>query len=161
MSGKTTSGTLHRLRELLEPSVDALGYELVQLDFISAPSSVLRVYIDAPGGIRVDDCAKVSRRLSAVLDADDAVDAEYSLEVSSPGLDRPLVLPAHFQRFCGHLARIVMKRNAPDFPGLAQRRKFCGRLVEASEHCVVLEVDGESVELAYADIDSARLEPTF
>ena len=158
MSGKTTSGTLHRLRELLEPSVDALGYELVQLEF---SSGVLRVYIDAPGGIRVDDCAKVSRRLSAVLDADDAVDAEYSLEVSSPGLDRPLVRPAHFQRFCGHLARIVMKRNAPDFPGLAQRRKFCGRLVEASEHCVVLEVDGESVELAYADIDSARLEPTF
>ncbi len=158
MSGKTTSGTLHRLRELLEPSVDALGYELVQLEF---SSGVLRVYIDAPGGIRVDDCAKVSRRLSAVLDADDAVEAEYSLEVSSPGLDRPLVRPAHFQRFCGHLARIVMKRNAPDFPGLAQRRKFCGRLVEASEHCVVLEVDGESVELAYADIDSARLEPTF
>ena len=158
MSGKTTSNTLHRLRELLEPSVDALGYELVQLEF---SSGVLRVYIDAPGGIRVDDCAKVSRRLSAVLDADDAVDAEYSLEVSSPGLDRPLVRPAHFQRFCGHLARIVMKRNAPDFPGLAQRRKFCGRLVEASEHCVVLEVDGESVELAYADIDSARLEPTF
>ena len=158
MSGKTTSSTLNRLRELLEPSVDALGYELVQLEF---SSGVLRVYIDAPGGIRVDDCAKVSRRLSAVLDADDAVDAEYSLEVSSPGLDRPLVLPAHFQRFCGHLARIVMKRNAPDFPGLAQRRKFCGRLVEASEHCVVLEIDGESVELAYADIDSARLEPTF
>ena len=158
MSGKTTSGTLNRLRELLEPSVDALGYELVQLEFAS---NVLRVYIDAPGGIRVDDCAKVSRRLSAVLDADDAVEAEYSLEVSSPGLDRPLVLPAHFQRFCGHLARIVMKRNAPDFPGLAQRRKFCGRLVEASEHCVVLEIDGESVELAYADIDSARLEPTF
>ena len=158
MSGKTTSGTLHRLRELLEPSVDALGYELVQLEF---SSGVLRVYIDAPGGIRVDDCAKVSRRLSAVLDADDAVDAEYSLEVSSPGLDRPLVRPAHFQRFCGHLARIVMKHSAPDFPGLAQRRKFCGRLVEAREHCVVLEVDGESVELAYADIDSARLEPTF
>ena len=158
MSGKTTSSTSNRLRELLEPSVDALGYELVQLEF---SSGVLRVYIDAPGGIRVDDCAKVSRRLSAVLDADDAVDAEYSLEVSSPGLDRPLVRPAHFQRFCGHLARIVMKRNAPDFPGLAQRRKFCGRLVEASEHCVVLEVDGESVELAYADIDSARLEPTF
>ena len=148
--------TLRPLRKLLDPTVDALGYELVHLEFSTAGGdSILRVYIDAPGGIRVDDCEAVSRHLSAVLDAEDALHSAYLLEVSSPGLDRPLVKPEHFRRFAGSRAKIVL--NA----GVRGRRRFTGELREAGERGVVIEVDGERYELAYDDIDTARLAPVF
>ncbi len=144
------------LRDLLEPAVDALGYELVHLEFAAqGGNSVLRVYIDAPGGIRVDDCETVSRQLSARLDVEDAVDSAYLLEVSSPGIDRPLVKPEHFRRFTGSRARIVMRAH------VLGRRRFTGELLEADERRVLLEVDGEPYELAYDDMATARVEPVF
>ncbi|MGI9310235.1 MAG: ribosome maturation factor RimP [bacterium] len=146
------------LRDLLEPSVEALGYELVHLEFTArGRDNLLRAYIDAPGGIRVDDCEAVSQRLSAVLDVEDPLQCAYQLEVSSPGLDRPLVTPAHFRRFAGRRARIVLRAGAHGH----SRRRFCGELIEADERRAVIEVDGERYELAYADMQSARLEPTF
>ena len=142
------------LWHLLEPPVDALGYELLHLEFSSGDGNrVLRVYIDAPGGIRVDDCAVVSRQLSAVLDVEDALPSSYLLEVSSPGLDRPLVKPEHFRRFAGSRARVVLRTP------MNGRRRFIGELLEAGEGCVVMDVDGERYELAYEDMDTARLEP--
>lgn len=140
------------LRDLLESSIEALDYELVHLEW---SDRVLRVYIDAPGGILVEDCATVSRQLSAVLDVEDLLQSAYSLEVSSPGLDRPLAKPAHFQRFIGSRVRVVMKGY------VLGRRRFIGKLLEADALVVVVEVDGESYELPYADHDSARLEPVF
>ena len=151
---------LRQLRELLEPPVEALGYELLHLEWSAQGGSrVLRVYIDAPGGIRVDDCETVSRRLSAHLDVEDALDAAfdtaYLLEVSSPGLDRPLVKPAHFRRFTGSRARIVMREQ------VLGRRRFSGELLQADERRVLLEVDGEPFELTYDEMASARVEPVY
>lgn len=145
-----------RLRELVESPIEALGYELVHIELtVQDKSNVLRVYIDAPGGIRVDDCERVSRQVSAILDVEEPLQSAYLLEVSSPGLDRPLVQPQHFQRFAGERARVVMN------VGVSGRRKFVGELMEADEQRVLIEVKGERYELAYADMDSARLEPVF
>ena len=149
-------GGTEKLRALLEPPVENLGYELVHLEFGSQDkNAILRVYIDAPGGIQVDDCATVSRQLSAVLDVEDPLNSSYFLEVSSPGLDRPLVKPEHFRQFVGDKARIVMATH------ILGRRRFTGQMMEAGIDAVVLEVDGESYELPYKDMESAQLEPGF
>ncbi len=96
----------------------------------------LRVYIDSPEGVDVDDCADVSRQLSAILDVEDPIAGEYSLEVSSPGLDRPLVLPEHYRRFVGETVKLTLAQP------LAGRRKFKGRLLEATDDHVVVEAEG-------------------
>ena len=105
---------LETLRNLLEPPLDGMGYELLHLECATdGGRNVLRLYIDAPGGIGVDDCEEVSRRVSVLLDVEDALPSAYLLEVSSPGLDRPLVKPEHFRRFAGtgSRARIVMQEG--------------------------------------------------
>lgn len=148
------------LRGVLEAPVEALGYELLHLELAGRGSRILRIYIDAPGGIRVDDCEAVSRQLSAVLDVelDAAMPDAYHLEVSSPGLDRPLVKPEHFRRYVGQCARVML--NAPR----DGRRRFTGELLEADANAdggVALNVDGERVQLAYDEMAAARLEPSF
>ncbi len=148
-------GGAEKLRELLESPVESLGYELLHLELTGQGTVVLRVYIDAPGGIRADDCAMVSRHLSAVLDVEDPLNAAHLLEVSSPGLDRPLVKPGHFQQFLGGKVRIVMTTH------ILGRRRFTGQMVEADDQAVVVEVDGESYELPYSGMESARLAPVF
>jgi len=149
-------GGTEKLRALLESPVESLGYELVHVELSSqGNNSILRVYIDAPGGILVEDCETVSRQLSAVLDVEDPLNSSYFLEVSSPGLDRPLVKPEHFRKFVGDKARIVMTTH------ILGRRRFTGQMVEAGTEAVVLEVDGESYELPYKDMESAQLEPVF
>ena len=145
-----------KLLELLAPEVAALGYELVELD---APgtggSGTLRIYIDREGGITVDDCERVSHRISGVLDVEDPIPGHYVLEVSSPGLDRPLRTEAHFRRQLGHVAKVVL---APGRPG---RRRYKGRIAGVEDGVLALEVDGERVDLALSDIESARLVPEF
>ena len=144
------------LRELLEPTIEYLGYELVHLEFgLQGKDRVLRLYIDAPGGIQIDDCELVSRQVSLVLDVEDPLSVQYVLEVSSPGLDRPLVKPAHFRQFLGDTVKVVMGNY------VFGRRRFTGRLIEATEELAVVEVDGETYELIYGDMVSARLEPVF
>ena len=146
---------LTKVRELLEPSVEALGYELLHIEFGGQAGNILRIYIDAPGGIEVDDCATVSRQVSAILDVEDPLKNAYTLEVSSPGLDRPLVKPEHFKKYAGERAKIVMHTH------ILGRRRFTGTMLEADEEQVVVEADGESYELPYAEMESARLEPVF
>ncbi len=142
------------LYDLLAPAVTALGYELVGVEHLmQGKHSVLRVYIDAEDGITVDDCARASHQISGVLDIEDPVRGEYSLEVSSPGLDRPLFTLAHFEYFTGQMARLVL--NTP----WRGRRKMIGRLVGVREQKVVLDVDGEGVLLTLQEIDKARLVP--
>ncbi len=149
-------GTIEKLRTMLEPSVENLGYELLHIEQGSqGKQNVLRFYIDAPGGIRVDDCEAVSRQIGAILDIEDPLDMKYLLEVSSPGLARPLVKPEHFRKCLGENVRIVMRTH------VLGRRRFTGRMVETNDINVVLEVDGESYELAYDDMETARLEPVF
>ncbi len=146
-----------RLTALLEPVVADLGYELVLLEFSPNKSSaMLRLFIDSADGITLDDCAKVSREVAATLDVEDPIRQSYQLEVSSPGMDRPLVKPAHFQRFRGELARIETLA-----PMAGNRRRFRGTLLEANEREVTLQMPEGPVTLAYADIEKARLVPIF
>jgi ribosome maturation factor RimP len=150
--------SLHdRLVGLLEPLVEALGYELVLLEFNAHRGSALvRLFIDAPGGITLGDCEKVSREVEGRLDVDDPIPQNYRLEVSSPGLDRPLVKPGHFERFAGSVARVQL--NMPR----DGRRKFEGVLRGLRSENVVLETaDAGTVELALGNIERARLVPDY
>jgi ribosome maturation factor RimP len=144
------------LRAMLEPGVKALGFELVDTELSGgAGQAVLRVYIDHPRGINVDDCARVSRQLSAILDVEDPIAGHYMLEVSSPGLDRPLVVRADFERYRGETVKI--KTHEP----IMGRRNFTGRLAAIEGERVTVDVDGESYDLPLAGIERARLVPKF
>jgi ribosome maturation factor RimP len=146
--------TGEEIRALLEPAVERLGYELIDLELrFSGRQGALRLFIDRPDGVGLDDCEKVSRAVSALLDVEDPIPGHYDLEVSSPGLDRKLTKLAHFQRFTGETLKVQMR-----FP-IEGRRRFRGRLLSADEKNIVLEVDGTQHRLPLATIDSARLVP--
>lgn len=142
-----------RLLELLEPTLAAMGYELADLDAHVGKRGLLRLYIDRPGGVTVDDCQRVSEQVGAWLDVEDPLPGSYVLEVSSPGFDRRLRTAAHFERFAGEQARIELR------DALGSRRKFVGKLAGVEGGVVVLEVDGELVRLPLSDIAVARLAP--
>lgn len=147
---------LQRLRNLLEPVVTDLGYELWHLESQgSGRSGVLRLYVDSPQGIALEDCEKVSREVSAVLDVDDAGGGQYQLEVSSPGLDRPLITGEHFSRFIGQRARITM------FAPVDGKRKLRGTILAVSGDTVDLGGDEQTYSLATGDMAKAKLEPVF
>ncbi len=97
------------LRQLLEPTVTGLGYELVNIEYRSGENGLLRIFIDRPEGIGLGDCEKVSEQISALLDVEDPLPGHYSLEVSSPGTDRVLRTPAHFERFAGERVKVLLK----------------------------------------------------
>lgn len=136
---------------MVEPAVSGLGYELVDVQQ-SSGGGLLRLFIDKPGGITVEDCATVSRHLSRVL-AVEGIEYER-LEVSSPGLDRPLRKGADFARFAGQKAE--MRMRTPDASG---RRRFVGVLRGMSGGLVEIELDGRTVALELADMERARLVP--
>ena len=115
----------------------------------------MRLYIDAPAGIGLEDCERVSHAVSDVLDAEDPIPGHYRLEVSSPGLDRVLRTPEHFARFVG--SRIKVQLTLP----IEGRRRFTGTLLAAGDDGVTLEVDGSRVLLAYQQIQKARLVPAL
>jgi ribosome maturation factor RimP len=142
-----------RLLELLEPTLAAMGFELADLDAHVGRRGLLRLYIDRPGGVTVDDCQRVSEQVGAWLDVEDPLPGSYVLEVSSPGFDRRLRTAAHFERFGGEQARIELRDT------LGGRRKYVGKLVGVEGGEVVLEVDGERVRLPLSDIAVARLAP--
>ena len=135
--------------EWLRRTLEGLGFELVDVE--SSRSGLLRVFIDSPRGITVDDCARVSRHLSRALSVED-IDYER-LEVSSPGLDRPLKQLSDYARFSGREASIKLKLPREG------RRRFEGKLAGVEEGRIVLEVDGVREILAFEDIDRARLVP--
>ena len=140
------------LQRTLESTLSGLGYELVDFER-SGKGKLLRIFIDKPGGIDVEDCATVSHHLSRVFTVE-GVDYER-LEVSSPGLDRPLRKQADFARFAGHKADVRMR--TPDATG---RRRFVGRLQGAEDGQVTMEVEGQAtVRLALDDVERARLVP--
>jgi ribosome maturation factor RimP len=145
-----------KLLELLMPEIESLGYELVELD-VPAPggSGVLRIYIDREEGIGLDDCERVSHRVSGVLDVEDPIPGQYVLEVSSPGLDRPLRTEEHFRRQAGRVVKVVL------VPGRPGRRRYKGKIVGIDGGALNIEVDGEGVTLPLSDIESARLVPEF
>lgn len=147
---------LNYLRELLEPAVESLGYELLLIEQTRVDGGeVLRVYIDAPGGILLEDCEQVSRQISLILDLEDPIRGAYSLEVSSPGADRPLVKPEHFQAVIGEDVRVRTR----DY--VLGRRRFKGKLLEVEKEQLVIEVDGEEYVVPLAGIETARLVPNY
>lgn len=142
------------LVKLLEPTVERLGYELADVEArLGGQGGLVRITIDKPEGIDLDDCEKVSLAVSALLDVEDPVPGNYNLEVSSPGLDRKLTKVEHFQRFEGETVKVQMR-----FP-IEGRRRFRGTLVSSNDENIVVEVDGEAHSLPLATIDTARLVP--
>ena len=142
------------LARLLEPAIERLGYELSDLEVkLGGRGGVVRLYIDQPDGISLDDCEKVSLAVSALLDVEDPLPGQYNLEVSSPGLDRKLTKVEHFQRFTGETVKVQMR-----FP-IEGRKRFRGTLVASNDENIVVEVDGEPHSLPMATIDTARLVP--
>lgn len=144
-----------RLVKLLEPAIENMGYELADLELkTGGVNGLVRIFIDKDDGIDIEDCEAVSRQVSAILDVEDPVQGNYALEVSSPGLDRTLTKPAHFQRFMGQDVRVKLR-----FP-LSGRRNYRGALKSVDDENIEVEVDGESHSLPIATIESARLIPT-
>jgi ribosome maturation factor RimP len=142
-----------RLLGLLEPAVAAMGLELADLDAHFGRRGLLRLYIDRPGGVTVDDCQRVSEQIGALLDVEDPLPGSYVLEVSSPGFDRRLRTAAHFERFGGERVRIELKDP------LDGRRNFTGRLAGVEGSVVLVEVEGELKRLPMNEIAMARLAP--
>ncbi len=148
------SAKLKLIQELVEPAVVGLGLELWGVEFHSAgKSSLLRIYIDSPEGVTVDDCARVSHQVSGILDVEDPIPEHYTLEVSSPGMDRPLFTLKQFEAFRGYRAQI--KLRVP-FEG---RRNFKGLLSGVEGDEVLLIVDDEEYLLPIDYIDRANVVP--
>jgi ribosome maturation factor RimP len=149
-----TQSLAQRFDEILaDLDLTCLGVEWVP----SGGQSTLRVYIDAEGReVGIDDCESASRELSATLDVEDPIPGHYVLEVSSPGIDRPLFTADHFAQFVGDEVKVVLK--AP----INNRRRLRGHVVEAAPERIVVEVDGVGpIEFAHADVESARLVPDW
>jgi len=145
-----------KLESLVEPVVTGQGYELVDVEFKNELGAwILRVYIDKPGSeerVGLDDCASVSRELSAVLDVDDTIEGHYSLEVSSPGLNRPLKKESDFARFVGKKAKIRTRHPVGD-----SRRNFSGTLVAVAGGKVKIDVGDQVCEVPVDDVEKANL----
>lgn len=142
------------LRKLLEPAVALMGCELVAIEYFPhGNGQTLRIYIDKDSGVTVEDCERVSRQVSSVLDVEDPINGHYMLEVSSPGLDRPLTDMQDFERFSGHEVKLRMTMPVNG------QRNFKGLLQGLRSGQVLLEVDGKEVLLPFDGIDKARLVP--
>lgn len=142
------------LRQLIEPVISLLGCELVGIEYLGqGGNNVLRVYIDKLEGVTLDDCEKVSRQISGLLDVEDPIRERYTLEVSSPGLDRPLFTRDDFDRHIGQCAQLRLEKP------LDGRRNFKGIIQGMQDEEVVLEVDGIQLVLPLKTIEKARLVP--
>ncbi len=143
----------HTIRQIVE----SMDYELVGIELLSRQKqgALLRIYIDSGKGITLDDCTAVSHQVSGWLDVENPIEENYDLEVSSPGIDRPLFDKAHFERFKGRKARIRMRIK------LHGRRRYEGILMGVKDDDAVLEVAGETFDLPLDQIESARLIPEF
>ena len=145
------------LWSLIEPIVEGLGYEVVDIEFRSNPKDgLLRIYIDQEKGIVLEDCTAVSRQISAMLDVEDPIPGHFNLEVSSPGLDRPLRKEEDFERFVGRAVKIKMS-----MPSIEGQRNFTGKLLGLKDNEIMLEIDGETHYLALGGIEKAHLVPKF
>lgn len=141
------------LTEILQPVVEAMGYEFVGLEYHPGRGTgLLRIYIDRAEGVDVDDCAAVSHQVSGVLDVEDPIAGDYNLEVSSPGLDRPLFKVADYERFVGEWVRIRVRGRHEG------RRKYHGRLCGLRDECVVVDEQGVEAMVPLDVIERAHVE---
>lgn len=142
-----------RIREIADRVAVAEGLELVDVELVGrGRNAVLRIFLDKPGGITLRDCERVSRQVGAILDVEDVIPNRYTLEVSSPGLDRRLVKPADYERFAGKRIKLALKTP------LAGRRRFHGTLRGILDGRIQLEEDnGETIEIEHGEIEKANL----
>lgn len=142
---------------MIEPVVTAMGYELVLLEYHPyGGAGTLRLFIDSPNGITLGDCESVSREVAGVLDVEDPIPQGYQLEVSSPGVDRPLVKPAHFERFAGQQIKVLLQA-----PGVNGRRRFEGVLEGLHGDSIRLKTAQGEMELALSSLEQAHLAPDY
>jgi ribosome maturation factor RimP len=150
-------GVSARIESAVAPLLAAEGYELWTTEFVGR-AGILRLYIDREGGVGIDDCTSVSHLVSDYLDAEgvsDTIEGAFTLEVSSPGLDRLLVRPEHFTRYVGATVKVSTRQPVDG------QRRFQGALVEASEQAIIVEHDGADHTITYDLIDKARLVPQW
>ena len=156
---------------LLAPTVTSLGLDLLGIEYLPAPGgAVVRLYIDYPAdaapvtgedgqpvppSVGIDECEQVSREVSAQLDVEDPISGNYTLEVSSPGIDRPLFTPAQFARFIGESAKVGLKLPQDG------RRRLTGRIVAVEGDTIRFDIDGQPFEAGFDNIDKARLVPDW
>ncbi|HIF50804.1 MAG TPA: ribosome maturation factor RimP [Thiotrichaceae bacterium] len=144
------------LIDLFENEVAALGYELLGIEVHqSTHGSILRVYIDKEGGIVVEDCVAVSRQLSGVLEVEDPIKGNYDLEVSSPGMDRPLFTVEQFKKVIGETIKLRL------YEKYNNRKRFSGVLKAVDDEDVVIDCDNEEYKVPFRLIERARLVPQF
>ena len=145
-----------KLTDMLVAPVEALGFELVGIEFVRAGKhSTLRVYIDHVDGITVENCADVSHQVSAVMDVEDPISVEYNLEVSSPGMDRPLFKEQHYLNCVGEVISVRLKMPLND------RRNFKGKLLACEAGNLTIQVDNQTYVLAIVNVEKGNLVPSF
>jgi ribosome maturation factor RimP len=144
------------LEQLVSPVATALGCELWGLEYLTQGRyTTVRIYIDGPNGVSLDDCERVSRQVSSVFDVEDPIDGEYTLEVSSPGMDRPLYNETQYARYVGETISVRL-RIARD-----GRRRFKGVITKIENGDVFLQVDNKEVQISIDVIDKANVEPRY
>ncbi len=141
------------LEALIEPTLTGMGYEMVRVVVSGRDRPTLQVMAERKDGVAmtIDDCETISRALSAKLDVEDPIASAYTLEVSSPGIDRPLVRPRDYQRFAGHVARVETRAPRDG------RRRFTGRIVGADDGRVRIAVEEGEIEIPFDEIARAKL----
>ncbi len=140
------------IEQLIQPTVESMGYVLWGCEYLAqGKHSLLRIYIDKADGIGVEDCQKVSLQVGALLDVDDPIPGNYSLEVSSPGIPRPLFRNSQYQSYVGLEVQIKL------FKPVAAKRKFVGTIVSADENTLVLKIDNEQQSFLFSNIVKANL----
>lgn len=160
-----------QISELLAPTVASLGLELLGIEYLpSTGAALLRLYIDVPGDeleaddgddgqgprqVTIEDCEAVSREVSAQLDVEDPITGNYTLEVSSPGLDRPLFTLAHFRRFLGESAKVTLRLPQDG------RRRLTGQIARIDDGVITFVVDGSEFAVSFENVDKARLLPDW
>jgi ribosome maturation factor RimP len=144
---------IHGIEGMITPSVEAMGFRLVSVNYTGGKNPRLQIMAEhaETGRMNVEDCAIVSRAISAVLDVEDPLAGAYALEISSPGIDRPLVRLEDFEKFLGFDAKVETNR------AIDGRKRFKGRLLKVEEGVVTIDAKNEVFELAYQDIDKAKL----
>lgn len=139
------------LNESLASLVTAMGYEYVGCELTGGRGALLRIYIDNEKGITLDDCTRVSYQVSAMLDVEDPIQGQYSLEISSPGLDRPLFELSQYRKQIGKRVKIRV------YTPIDNRRKLVGVLLRVEEDMIYLDIDGEEIKLPFSAIDKANV----
>ena len=140
------------LELLFYPTVSAMGYELWGCEYLpQGRHSLLRIYIDKPDGIGIEDCQEVSKQISALLDVEDPIPGNYSLEVSSPGIPRPLFKKEQYKQFIGDVVQLKT------FKSVEGKRKLVGIIVSVSESALILNVDNKDQEIFFSNIVKASL----